>query len=408
MFPKKKGCSYPQSYVLCLAFSAWFFLIFSPFSAQAQLDTTVTLDISDNGKSVTVNKKDTIGIMLQSNLTPNYQWILDTSGLNTEVVGEIGVFDVSDSPSDQNYRNDVESGKHYIQWIFTAKDSGSTNIKLNYKNLSDNDILRNFEIYVTVPSDPNEKPAPFSLVVLPNKIEDSIAGQKCVFLVKIIDEGPGYGKGEAVNISTVVLDMLSDTVVNVNPPAIIPGQVGQVTVIPGQLNGGEEPNVPQNPVLQDQIRPGEPIIEPNEPLVEEKSITVTIMAKRAGVQREQTVTVNTTQGEDDLAELASTYRDRFIPWLAENYPEFGITEETEWVGTIVRPHILVVMYYLFFSEEWEMGLRWHVMIPPYDFAEIYLRKRDTNLSSIHAFKIFSLDAQDEPQVVDLPQEGIWR
>ncbi|MFB0523955.1 MAG: hypothetical protein ACETVZ_00315, partial [Phycisphaerae bacterium] len=75
----------PQSYVLYLVFSAWFFLIFSPCFAQAQLDTTVSLDISDNGKSVTVNKKDTIGITLQSNLTPNYQWMLDTAGLNTEV-----------------------------------------------------------------------------------------------------------------------------------------------------------------------------------------------------------------------------------------------------------------------------------------------------------------------------------
>ena len=118
--------------------------------------------------------------------------------------------------------------------------------------------------------------------------------------------------------------------------------------------------------------------------------------------------MNVTQGQDEFAALASDYRDRFIPWLAVNHPELGITEETIWDGTIVSPHIVVVMYYLFFSEEWEMGLRWHVTIPPYDFAEIYLRRRDTNLSSTHAFKIYSLDAQDEPQVVDLPQEGIWR
>jgi len=365
------------------------------------------LDISDNGKTVTANKSDTIGIILQSDLTPNYQWMLDTSGLNTEVVGEIGVFDVSGSASDQNDSNDVESNSRYIQWIFVAKDSGSTNIKLNYKNLSDSDVINTFEITVIVLSDPDEKPAPFSLIVLPNKMEDTIPGQKCVFLVKVIDEGSGYGKREAVNISTVVHDMLPDTIVTVNPPAIVPGQVCEVTVIPGQINGGEDPNVYRSTVAEDEVRPVEPIIEPNEPF-EGKTLTISIMAERAGVQRAETVTVNTIQGEDQLAVLASTYRDRFIPWLAENYPELGVTQETEWVGTIVRPHYFVVMYYLFFSEGWEMGLRWHVMIPPYDFAEIYLRKRDTNLSSTHAFKIFSLDAQDEPQVVDLPQEGIWR
>lgn len=425
MFAKNNGFTHSQSdHVLCLVFSAWLFLIFCPCSAQAQpllnqsfdsfssapLDTTVSLDFSDSGGSVTINKQETIGIILQSNLAPGYRWMLDTAGLNTEVVGEIGVSDLSGSGSDQSDSNDVESNNHYIQWLFIAKDSGSTDIKLNYKNLLDNDVLTTFQIAVTVPLDPDEKPAAFSLVVLPHKMDDTIPRQKCVFLVKIIDEGSGYGKGEAVNISTIELDMLSDTVVTVDPPAIVPGQVGEVTVIPGKGNGGEDPNILRSIVSEDVSRPGDPnslIIEPNEPF-EDKSLRITIMAERQGLTRTETVTVNVTQGEDNLAALASEYQDRFIPWLTENYPELGITEETEWIGTIIRPHIVVVMYYLFFSEDWEMGLRWHVMIPPYDFAEIYLRRRDTNLSSTHAFKIYSLDAQDEPQVVDLPQEGIWR
>ncbi|GAJ04175.1 unnamed protein product, partial [marine sediment metagenome] len=74
---------------------------------------------------------------------------------------------------------------------------------------------------------------------------------------------------------------------------------------------------------------------------------------------------------------------------------------------IVLPHIMVVMYYLFFSEDWEMGLRWHVTIPPYDWAEIYLRHRTTEVSPTYAFKISSLEAQDEPQAVE-PEEMVWR
>jgi hypothetical protein len=58
-------------------------------------------------------------------------------------------------------------------------------------------------------------------------------------------------------------------------------------------------------------------------------------------------------------------------------------------------------------EEWEMGVRWHVMIPPYDWAEIYLRHRHTEISPSLAFKIPSLDAQDAPEVVD-PPESVWR
>lgn len=251
-------------------------------------------------------------------------------------------------------------------------------------------------------------PAPFTLIVLPHKMADTIPGQKCVFLVKIIDEGYGHGKYEAVNISTVGIRMPFDYVVTVDPLAIVPGQVGEVTVITG--NGAEDPNSLRSVINENGSRPGEligPVIDPNEP-GEDKTLTILIVAEREGVVKTQSVTVIVTKGQDEFAALASDYRDRFIPWLAENYKGLGITEETEWSGTIIRPNIVVVMYYLFFSEEWEMGLRWHVTIPPYDYAEIYLRRRDTNLSSTHAFKIYSLHEKDVPQVVALSQEGIWR
>lgn len=255
---------------------------------------------------------------------------------------------------------------------------------------------------------PIRPPAPFTLVVLPHKMADTIPGQKCVFLVKIIGEGSGYGKYEAVNISVIDLDLMYDTVVTVDPPAIFPGQVGEVTVIPGK--GVEDPNSLESgnggdvPIPDD---PNRPDIDPIEP-IEDKTLTIWIVAEREGLIRTQPVTVNVTQGQNEFAEQASEYRDCFIPWLAMNYRGLGINEETEWSGTSIKQHMCEVTYYLFFSEQWEMGLRWHVTIPPHDFAEIYLRRRDTNLSSTHAFKIYSLDAQEEPQVVVLFQEGIWR
>ncbi len=266
---------------------------------------------------------------------------------------------------------------------------------------------------ITVTYEPEEPlpygpPAPFTLVVLPHRMVDTIPGQKCVFLVKIIEEGWGHGKDEAVNISILKPRIPLDYVVTVDPPAILPGQVGEVTVIPGR--GIEDPNSLGSvtggdvPIPDD---PNRPDIDPNEP-VEDKTLTFLIVAQRKGLMRTQLVTVNVTQGQDEFAALASEYRDRFVPWLAVIYPELGITEETEWSGTSIKQHMCEVNYYLFFSEQWEMGLRWHVMIPPYDFAEIYLRRRDTNLSSTHAFKIYSLDAHQRPQVVVLPQEGIWR
>ncbi|GAI01433.1 unnamed protein product, partial [marine sediment metagenome] len=161
--------------------------------------------------------------------------------------------------------------------------------------------------------------------------------------------------------------------------AITPGQVAEVTVIPNEASTGE-------------------------------TLTVNIKGERGGLQTE-TRTIVVLVGEDTLEPYAADVRDRFIPWLAANYPEFGITTETEWTGTVVRPRILVVTFYLFFSEDWEMGVSWHVTIPPHDWTRIYLRHRATEVSPSYAFEISSLDAQEEPHAIDPKDafaESVWR
>ena len=75
----------------------------------------------------------------------------------------------------------------------------------------------------------------------------------------------------------------------------------------------------------------------------------------------------------------------------------GITSSTEWISTPVQPHILVVSHYLFFSEDWEMSVMWHIMIAPYDWSRISLRPRD-QLSPTLAFEIPSVSA---PTVVEI-------
>jgi len=225
------------------------------------------------------------------------------------------------------------------------------------------------------------EPSPFSIQVIPAYMQDTIAGQSCVFLVTVTDEGEGAGQGEIVNISvTHLVYPLYPPVgpmVTVSPQAITQGQVAEVIVVPDEFSIGS-------------------------------TWTMTINGERGGLK--ETETVNLDVLEDDLEGLtpyATELRDKFIPWLAENHPELGITSQTEWTGTIVTPHIGVVMYYLFFSEDWEMGLRWHVTIPPYDWAEIYLRNRTFDVAPSYAFKISSLDAQDEPQAVE-PEASVWR
>ncbi len=233
----------------------------------------------------------------------------------------------------------------------------------------------------------DEESVEFSMQVIPESIEDSIPGQRCVFLVAVEDERDGEG-GE-VNISATV----EGATVTVNPMVIIPGQVAEVTVIPEELiMGGTGPVEP---------------IEPEPDMGE--TLTVSITGEREGMEHTEVVTIEVSgaMGPEELLLTAEGMRDRFIPWLTAEHPELAITSETEWISSIVRPHIMVVMYYLFFSEEWEMGVRWHVTIPPHDWAEIYLRHRTTETVPSHAFKIPSLDAGDDPQIVTLP-ESVWR
>jgi len=218
------------------------------------------------------------------------------------------------------------------------------------------------------------EPGPFIIQVIPAYMEDTIAGQSCVFLVTVC-EGEGGGQGGIVNISATA----PGAAVTVGPQAITPEQVAEVIVVPDEASISS-------------------------------TLTVTVNGERDGLKQTETVTLDVLEeiyDPEDLATYATELHGKFIHWLAENHPELGITAQTEWTGTIVTPHIVVVMYYLFFSEDWEMGLRWHVTIPPYDWAEIYLRHRTSEVAPSYAFKIPSLEAQDEPQAVE-PEASVWR
>jgi hypothetical protein len=223
---------------------------------------------------------------------------------------------------------------------------------------------------------PEANPAPFSMEVIsrpftPMKGEGgslrAIPEQKVVFLVVVEENGDGSGYGDAVEITATA----SGAALSVNNPTIKPEEVAEVTVIPDQTSIN-------------------------------KRLTITINGNRRGLKQTETVDIEILDLQDDLSELATEKRDKFVPWLAANYPELGISDETEWIGTIVNPGILVVMHYMFYSEDWEMYVTWHVMIPPYDWIKIYLRPRFTATQSTMAFEISSVQGEDEPHSIELP------
>lgn len=218
-----------------------------------------------------------------------------------------------------------------------------------------------------------EDTATFSMTVIPTSLRgDSIVGQRCVFLVTVAD-AEAAANGEAVALSASA----SGADIDVQPQEILPGEVAEVTVTPQASSVGT-------------------------------TLEVTFQGSRNGSTVEEHVSFAVAEGEDDRATYAAELRDRFVSWLAAQHPELGITEETEWQGTMVSPVWLVVSHYLFFSEDWEMHVEWHVMIAPDDWAKIDLRRRFSETIPSYAFEISSVSAEDElPHEIEVPGE-IWR
>ena len=198
----------------------------------------------------------------------------------------------------------------------------------------------------------------------------SIAGQYFVFLVTITDEGqegqlPVRISAKAPGAQVVIYQQ-----------DIVEGQVAEVVVIPTQKSIG-------------------------------KTIKVTITGSQGNLTDKKVVSFKVVEGEDDRQEYAGELLDKFVSWLATNHPELGITDDTTWNGTMVSPVWLVVSHYLFFSEEWEVHISWHIMVPPYDWAKIDLRHRFDELEPSYAFEILSVNATSEPVPTEVP-ETVWR
>lgn len=226
--------------------------------------------------------------------------------------------------------------------------------------------------------EPSENSA-FHINVIPETPEDingepffkySIAGQHFVFLVTITDEG--QESEVPVHISATA----TGAEVVIYYEDIFEGEVAEVVVIPAPASIGQ-------------------IIE------------VTITGTRGSASDEKIASFEVAEGEDDRQEYATELLDEFVSWLATNHPELGITADTTWNGTMVSPVWLVVSHYLFFSEEWELHIEWHIMVPPYDWAKIDLRRRFDELAPSYAFEISSVDAASEPVPMEVP-ETVWR
>ena len=194
-----------------------------------------------------------------------------------------------------------------------------------------------------------------SVLVSPEFIQGAIPGERLVLLV-------GNADAEAGQL-TIAADATNASV-TIDPSTIGGDQVAEVTVVPAATRTESE-----------------------------TAITIDVVQEN-GQSLSWNRTVTVLPWDDDRGEQARDILALFTTWLAENRPELGVTPETEFEGTFLAPQLLVVSHYGFFSEEWEIGLAWHVMLPPDDFSEIYLRPR-SELRPAMAFRINSWQTAQE-------------
>jgi hypothetical protein len=186
------------------------------------------------------------------------------------------------------------------------------------------------------------------VVVSPEFINGAIPDSRLVLLVGLVDHGHG-----PVSITAAA----PTAEVAVDPPTISGTEIAEVTVVPG-LAGSDT------------------------------TIDVTVNATSGDQTSSIARTVAVLPWEDDRQDQARQILGLFVDWMVDAHPEFGITSETPFSGTLTAPLLLIVSHYGFFSDDWEVGVSWHIMIPPDDFAEMYLRPR----SAMHPTLAFRIDS----------------
>jgi len=119
-----------------------------PDPDPAQLEETVVTVYADaDGSAITLSEGETLGIILESNVTTGYRWDLNNDLLGSQVLAQINAQYIS-GPIDGD--EPLLGAGGYEQWIFQAIGVGTATIELNYKHSWEEDIADTFTIEVYV------------------------------------------------------------------------------------------------------------------------------------------------------------------------------------------------------------------------------------------------------------------
>ncbi len=118
-------------------------------------DADEEIDEDDDGEDITLEEGETLSIILKSMKSQGYEWILDTDELDTDIVKKVSdeFFPLPEGSAHIGYISYIPGLIEGVeQWIFKARNPGTTTICLEYLDPYD-DRVRDFEIEVTVEED---------------------------------------------------------------------------------------------------------------------------------------------------------------------------------------------------------------------------------------------------------------
>lgn len=217
---------------------------------------------------------------------------------------------------------------------------------------------------------PSPSAASFSVEVVPPEtpveVRAAIPGQKTCFLVTVSDEAGGGPVTVSATASGATVDRIA-------PTDLAIGEVGEVWLT-------TDPTITTDTTA---------------------SVSITVTRDGASQTVDRSILVMPMSGEGREAE-GQPYFEYWVAWLEAEHPELGISADTEWEPMFVST-LLIVSKMAYYADEWEMVVQWHVMIPPSDFSEIYLRRRGTESRPSLAFKLDSFQDGTPPYAIEPPE-----
>jgi hypothetical protein len=189
--------------------------------------------------------------------------------------------------------------------------------------------------------------------VAPQFVQGIVPGEAVPVLVSVTDSVRGAG-----DVSLAATFPAGS--VSVEPARIAPGEIAEVTLTADSV-------------------------------IDEVVSELIITATRGSVQQTANREVIVMPFENDRGEMAADVLGIFTPWLAREHPDLDITPEIRFEGVMVAPRLLVVSHYMFTNESYELGISWHVMVAPDDWAELYVRPRGEPRPT-RAFRVSSWSA----------------